>query len=96
MDGGAAELVGRARELGPLLTAHAGWQDRERRLAEPVVEALTEAGFFRMLVPRRLGGLEVEPTALVRVVEELSAADGSVGWCVAASPTSTPQPRVRR
>ena len=35
--------------------------ERERHLMDPVVAALQDAGFFRMLVPRDLGGLQVDP-----------------------------------
>ena len=38
-------------------------------------------GAFRLAVPRAYGGLELDPMTQVRVVEELSRLDGSVGWC---------------
>src|SRR5213594_2230819 len=43
-------------------------------------QALMEAGVFRMGVPRVYGGGEFDPMSQVRVVEELSRLDGSVGW----------------
>jgi hypothetical protein len=41
-----SELVERARELLPLLDEHAAANDATGRLAEPVVQALHEGGFF--------------------------------------------------
>jgi len=38
---------------------------------------------FRLWIPRTLGGEETDPMTLVRVVEEISRADGATGWCVA-------------
>jgi alkylation response protein AidB-like acyl-CoA dehydrogenase len=46
-----------------------------------VVQALTDAGLFRLCVPRALGGLEVAPLTFYRVVEALARLDGSTGWC---------------
>ncbi|MGH7960768.1 MAG: acyl-CoA dehydrogenase family protein [Candidatus Binatia bacterium] len=42
---------------------------------------MKEAGIFRMAVPRPYGGPQLDPMTQVRVVEELSRMDGSVGWC---------------
>ena len=54
----------------------------ERRAISPAVTAtLKEAGVFRMLAPRSIGGLECDPLAFFDVVESASYADGSVGWC---------------
>ncbi len=39
-----------------------------------------EAGVFRMAVPRAYGGGELDPMTQVRVIEELSRMEGSVGW----------------
>ncbi len=56
--------------------------ERERRLPLPIVEALKQAGAFRMTMPRDWGGAEIDPLSQLRIVETLSAADASVGWCV--------------
>ena len=74
------ELVGAARALAPLIRAHADESERERRLAPAVVDALYEAGLFRMFVPERFGGAGLDYGQGMAVIEEVSAADGSAGW----------------
>jgi alkylation response protein AidB-like acyl-CoA dehydrogenase len=59
--------------------------ESENRLPLPLVIALRELGAFRLAVPRAYGGLELDPMTQVRVVEELSRLDGSVGWCAMVS-----------
>src|SRR3954464_10057375 len=75
-----SELVERARELLPLLDEHAADNDASGMLAEPVVEALHEGGFFGMWVPRSVGGAELGPLQSLKVIEELTYGDPSVGW----------------
>lgn len=74
-------LIEIARELAPLIREHAARGEHERRLPSPVATALTESGIFRMCRPRSLGGLELDPLAMMEVVEELSRVDGAAGWC---------------
>jgi len=81
-DVAADDLVAAARALGPLIEAERDRMEAERQLTGPVVAALQELGAFRMAVPRELGGPELDPVTQVRIVEELSRLDGSVGWCV--------------
>jgi alkylation response protein AidB-like acyl-CoA dehydrogenase len=69
------------RALAPLIHEHAEAMEADRRLPEPVVRALAEAGVFRLLVPRKLGGFEADPITACRILEELSRLDGSTGWC---------------
>jgi indole-3-acetate monooxygenase len=52
-----------------------------RRIPEEVVRWMRETGFFRMLVPRAYGGLETEPSTMVRVLAALAEGDAAVGWC---------------
>jgi indole-3-acetate monooxygenase len=55
--------------------------ETERRLPPAVVQGMRDAGVFRMAAPREHGGLELDPLTQIKVVEELSRMDGSVGWC---------------
>src|SRR5437879_7050303 len=77
-----ADLLARVQELAPVLRAHADEGERARHLMDPVVEALHDAELYRLLVPRALGGLQVEPLTLYRVVEAVARLDGSTGWCL--------------
>ncbi|MFE9251058.1 acyl-CoA dehydrogenase family protein [Streptomyces sp. NPDC007088] len=77
-------LTSRARDLVPLLREHAPRAEREARLTDEVVDALTEAGIFRMRLPARFGGYECDTATLVDVSTELGRGDGSVAFDVVA------------
>ena len=47
-----------------------------------LVAKVKSAGLFRLALPKSLGGLELDPATIVRVVERVSHADGSAGWTV--------------
>jgi alkylation response protein AidB-like acyl-CoA dehydrogenase len=85
----ATELVHRAAELVPLLRKRAAWAEDNRRLPPDVVEALADAGLFRMRVPVRYGGYESDVRTVSRVVAELARGDGSTSWTVAVWMIST-------
>ncbi len=66
--------------LEPEIRDGAAVIESERRLPPKLARKLMEAGVFRMGVPRAYGGPEIDPMGQVRVVEELSRIEGSVGW----------------
>jgi alkylation response protein AidB-like acyl-CoA dehydrogenase len=80
-------LLAVARDLGPLIREHAGEAERERRLSREVIGALVEAGLFRLLLPRSLGGLEADPVTCSLVVEEVARFDSAAGWALQAGNT---------
>ncbi|MFE0046173.1 acyl-CoA dehydrogenase family protein [Streptomyces albireticuli] len=78
-----AELVARAEALQPLLREHAARIEAERRVTDEVIEALTEAGLFKLTVPRRFGGYESDVRTLIDVTAAIAEGDGSTGWVTA-------------
>jgi alkylation response protein AidB-like acyl-CoA dehydrogenase len=78
-----SEPLDAALQLRELIESEAESVEQSATMTPAVVDALVESGLFRLLVPRQLGGLEATPTAIVVVCEELSYADGSVGWAFA-------------
>ena len=74
-------IVEAAREAAALIAAEAPAIEAGRRLTAPVLTTLRDTGVFRMAMSTSMGGPERPLLAQVEVIEELSAADASVGWC---------------
>lgn len=83
-----ANVLEAAAALAPRIRPHAVEIDSARRLPASVVEDLADAGLFRMLVPRALGGAEAAPSTMIRVIETISRADAAAGWCVMVGATT--------
>jgi alkylation response protein AidB-like acyl-CoA dehydrogenase len=77
------EIQALAREFaeGELRPHTARW-DETRRLDDAVFEKLAELGFLGMRVPERWGGLGLDWTTYLLVLEELSRGDAAVGLAV--------------
>ncbi len=76
----AADLVARMEALLPLVEANAAKGEADRRVPEEVIDALEEAGLFRMTVPKRHGGLGVDTRTLLDVLVKSGEGDGSTAW----------------
>lgn len=84
-----ADPVAVARSLAELVAAEAAASDAAGTLTTVVVDALTDAGLFGLMVPRELGGTEADAVTTLAVFEELSRADGSTGWSFLANTSTT-------
>lgn len=74
------DIVRRARHLRPVLEAGVARSERERRLCDESVDAIGDAGLWRIFTPRLYGGWEAGLSAQVDAVIELSAAYPAAGW----------------
>jgi alkylation response protein AidB-like acyl-CoA dehydrogenase len=81
VDAGAEYLL-RARALAPLLASNADATEQNGELPGPVVTALRDLRFFRLLQPRSVGGLELDPVSYVPIIEEIASHDASTAWCL--------------
>ncbi|MGM1065417.1 acyl-CoA dehydrogenase family protein, partial [Saccharothrix sp. Mg75] len=76
------KLVDKAHGLIPLLRANAARGEEERGLAAECVDALRDAGFFRMSVPQWLGGDGLDVRGQSAVIAAVGRGDASAGWLV--------------
>jgi alkylation response protein AidB-like acyl-CoA dehydrogenase len=70
-----------ARALAPEVQARAAEAEAARRMPPDLARKLAEAGVFNVCVPATLGGGELSARDVLRVIEEVSRADGAAGWC---------------
>ncbi|RPF31230.1 flavin-dependent monooxygenase [Streptomyces sp. TLI_185] len=75
-----AGIVERARAIAPLIREHALRTEQERSVPGDVVAALTDAGIYRMNVPRRYGGYQTPLRTQVDTLTEIAAACGSTAF----------------
>ena len=79
----AQTVVQAAATLRPVLRRYEEEIEREQHLPKAVVAHLLASGAYQMLIPRALGGLQVDPLTYLRVVELLAEGAGSAGWNIA-------------
>jgi alkylation response protein AidB-like acyl-CoA dehydrogenase len=77
----AIRTLDAVRELAPKICAARDEIEEGRRLPMHIVEEMQRAGVFRMAMPRAWGGSELNLLSQLRVIEALSIADASAGWC---------------
>jgi 3-hydroxy-9,10-secoandrosta-1,3,5(10)-triene-9,17-dione monooxygenase len=73
-------VLANVRDLLPQIRERAAEAEERRVVPEATIKDLVGAGVFRMLQPRRYGGLETNPVRFYEVVRALSGACGSTGW----------------
>ena len=76
----AEELIGRARDLAPVIAKRALDCERLGRLPDASFADFRDAGFFRILQPKRFGGYEHDMYTLLEVTREI----GRSGCCSSA------------
>lgn len=79
-DAAYAEMLERAHALVPKLRERASVTEEMRRLPPETERELHEAGLFRILQPKRVGGSEFDYVALVDFADVIALADASVAW----------------
>ena len=78
-----------ANKIGPVISQFVDEEENNRRLSEPVLNSLREAGFHRLFLPKSLGGLEADPVTTAKLVEEVARHNTSAGWSMMVANVST-------
>lgn len=87
--GSVADPVERARMLAPAIREAAEATEANGTMLPRIVDLVKQAELFWTLVPTEVGGLGADILTALRVIEELSAADGSTGWSTMANMSVT-------
>ena len=71
-----------AHELADLVREVTDQIEEQRRIPVEVSNEIADRGYFRLLLPRSLGGAELEHPDFRRIVRIIAEADASAGWCI--------------
>jgi alkylation response protein AidB-like acyl-CoA dehydrogenase len=85
-------LVQRANNVADTLAAQASIDEAHGTLTPETLSTLEKAGSFRLKLPAVLGGDEADPVAQILVLEALSKANASAGWCAMVGATGAALP----
>ncbi|AME27140.1 acyl-CoA dehydrogenase family protein [Burkholderia sp. PAMC 26561] len=77
------ELIDRARALGPLLSLNALKSEQDRRAHQDNIDAISEAGLFRLMVPKRFGGYQQSLRTHLDVTAALAESCAGTAWVTA-------------
>ncbi|WP_324089405.1 acyl-CoA dehydrogenase family protein [Phenylobacterium sp.] len=80
LDAEALKMVRAAEAMVPMLAERAEEVDRSGHVSSEVFKQLADAGFIRLLVPKRLGGAQQTLQALMAVGSALGRGCGSTAW----------------
>ena len=70
----------KARSLAPIIEKYRDDGERERRLPQPVYEAIRDAGLYEIYLARSLGGPQIDLVPSLLIYEEIGRHDGAVAW----------------
>jgi alkylation response protein AidB-like acyl-CoA dehydrogenase len=77
-----ARLMKAAKDIVPLAEAEADKAEKQFHLTDKVVGEIRKSGLSSFLIPKALGGSELSWVDAMKIVELMSYADGSTGWCL--------------
>ncbi len=74
------EMIARAEALLPALRERSAEAEKNRRLSDETVAEFREAGFHKIMQPKRFGGFELGIDTAAECIRTLASACGSSGW----------------
>ena len=82
LENGSDYYIEAARTLAAHAAEEADRIDREREIPPDLAAELADRGLFRLLMPRTLGGAEMDYLDFLEIVRIFGEADGSTAWCI--------------
>ena len=77
-----ADLVSAAEKAAENVLKYSTQINESRQLTEDVAGPMAHSGLFRLLVTKSVGGHEIDYLTMLKIVDIIARADGSVAWCL--------------
>lgn len=87
--GTSVDYLQRARSIAAVLESQAEPSEAATDVTPEAHQAMVDQELYWMFVPRSYGGGEVDIVSGLKVLEEVSRADGSIGWVLMAASIGT-------
>ena len=71
-----------ARELAAKVTPHVSQIEADRQFPSELSAAIADQGFFRLLIPRSMGGEEIDHPTFRKILEIFAEVDASTAWAI--------------
>jgi alkylation response protein AidB-like acyl-CoA dehydrogenase len=84
-----SDFLAQATGLRNLIELEAAKPENSATMSPAVVNALRERGLFWLLVPKELGGADVETTTFIKMIEEVASSDAATAWSLMANSVAT-------
>ena len=84
----SSDLLDATTRVAPVIRTLADSAEEQRSLPQEMVNALSEEGFFTLLLPPEVGGKGHSPTESLAAMSAIAFADGATGWCSMISSTT--------
>jgi len=83
-----SSLYNELDKIGLILKQHVETEQQDRRISPEVLNALRNAGFLRLFLPKSLGGLEIDPLNAAKLVEEVAKYNTTAAWAMMVANTA--------
>src|SRR5215470_6453136 len=74
--------------ISPILSQHVAEEEDSGRLSPTVVKAMRATGLFKLFLPKSLGGSEIDPLTMAKLVEQVGSHNTAAGWSLMVSNTT--------
>jgi len=75
-----SELMKSVHELAPVIRQHTAALETERRLPDPLRDAMASRGLLRLCVPAEHGGHQADPATQLRILHTVAQVNASAAW----------------
>lgn len=76
------EILANIKAIGPALHARGSDIEELRRIPGDILDIVRQSGAFRMMMPRKWGGPQMNPMQINEALEELATGNAAVAWVV--------------